>query len=107
MSRWDRQTQEVGSGPGVPGGDGGDQPQDLRGEYAFPGHDAFQAHQSAGVVRTFESLEQETIDETTRKTHAHTHTRLSELVHLGRHEIVEVTIEMGRFQHRQNPRDRV
>lgn len=101
-----RQAQDIGSGAGVAGGDGGDQAQDFGGEDAFAGDDAFEAHQGAGVIGPFEAFEQEAVDQAARETYAHTHTRLGELIHLGRNQIIEVTIQMSRFEHRQHPRDR-
>ncbi len=99
------QAQHVGTGARVVGGHRIDQPADLRGEHGFGRHDAIQPAQLAGVIGVVAALQHEPVDQPAVEAHPHPHPGLGVVGLLGRHQVVELAIQVRHRQHRQYPGD--
>ena len=58
------------------------------------------------MVAAGEPLQQESVDQPAREPHPHAHPGLRDLVEVVGDEVVELAVEVGEPQQRQDPRDR-
>lgn len=107
MPRRDSQAQNVGTSPGIASSHRGGELHDLGREYLLGGDDSLEFHQFAAVLTVREPLEQIPVDQTTREPDAHPHAGLRDRIQLGRHQVIEVAVQVGRRQQREHPSYRV
>ncbi len=95
-----RQPQHVRPGPGVARRHGVDQSADFGREHRFGGHHAIEPAQLAGVVGVVAALQHKAVDQPAVEPHPHPHPRLGIVGLLGRHQVVELAVQVWHRQHR-------
>ena len=100
-----RQPQHIRAGAGITGGDRVDEATHLRCEYRLGGDHPIQPSQLTRMIGARATFEHKCINEPAVKAHPNPHPGLCVVGLLGRHQIVELAVQVRYREHRQYPGD--